>query len=52
MTARGRLETFAPPDTAIERRPDGTTVLRSRHPLPTPHRCFGLCPQRYQGLTS
>jgi len=34
MTARGRLETFAPPDTAIERRPDGTTVLRSRHPLP------------------
>ena len=34
MTAQDRLETFAPPDTAIERRPDGTVVLRSRHPLP------------------
>ena len=34
MTAPGRLDTFAPPDTAIVRRPDGTTVLRSRHPLP------------------
>jgi feruloyl-CoA synthase len=34
MTAGGKLETFAPPDTAIERRPDGTVLLRSRHSLP------------------
>jgi feruloyl-CoA synthase len=34
MTAPGKLETFAPPDTAIERRPDGTMILRSRLALP------------------
>jgi feruloyl-CoA synthase len=34
MTALGKTETFSPPDTAIERRPDGTIMLSSRHPLP------------------
>src|SRR5579859_2463980 len=33
MSTRARLETFAPPDTAIERRGDGTILLTSRHTL-------------------
>jgi feruloyl-CoA synthase len=34
VTTLAELTTFAPPDTAIQRRPDGTVVLTSRHPLP------------------
>jgi feruloyl-CoA synthase len=34
MTPRLELQTFATPDTEIERRPDGTTLLRSRLALP------------------
>jgi feruloyl-CoA synthase len=34
MTAHSTLSTFAPPDTAIERRADGTIMLRSRLALP------------------
>jgi len=33
MSTLTQLETFAPPETAMERRPDGTTVLKSRRPL-------------------
>src|SRR5437879_3704195 len=33
MSTLPRLETFATPDTAIERREDGAIVLRSRHTL-------------------
>jgi feruloyl-CoA synthase len=33
MTAPVQLETFATPDIEMERRSDGTIVLRSRHPL-------------------
>ena len=35
MTTLAQLETFAPPDTAIERRADGTIVLTSRRTLDT-----------------
>lgn len=34
MSIAVELETFAAPDTAIERRDDGTVILRSRHRLP------------------
>jgi feruloyl-CoA synthase len=33
MSALVELATFAPPDTALERRGDGTVILTSRHPL-------------------
>ncbi len=35
MSVAVELETFAAPDTAIERRDDGTVILRSRHQLPS-----------------
>jgi feruloyl-CoA synthase len=33
MSTLSELETFAAPDIAIERRADGTIIMRSRHPL-------------------
>jgi feruloyl-CoA synthase len=35
MNTMVELETFAPPDTAIERRDDGTVIVTSRHALDT-----------------
>ncbi len=34
MSPAVEQETFAPPDITMERRADGSTLLRSRHPLP------------------